>query len=285
MKVRCGPDLDQGGPSEDSFLLSATFGQRCPDCAVDTSAVQGTPRASRPLHCSALKSALCLALLPAAAAGPSREACWPRHLTAFLSRKFLNMSQASKPPVLDERPAADNHVLPPSPGKDRQAGVLSRRSLLKASAAVGGLGLGLLGVPATSAAQLSADSSAAVRPFRVAFAKEALDDLRRRIAATRWPSRETVADESQGVRLATMQQLARYWMTDYDWRKAEAKLNALPQFVTTIDGGGHPFDSRAFQACQRAAAHRHARLARLGHRAPRVRRAAYEPDSARRKRR
>src|ERR1700736_2740705 len=76
----------------------------------------------------------------------------------------------------------------------------------------------------------------AIRPFRIDVPEEALNDLRRRIAATRWPERETVADDSQGVRLATMQQLARFWMTDYDWRKCETKLNALPQFVTEIDG-------------------------------------------------
>jgi pimeloyl-ACP methyl ester carboxylesterase len=74
-----------------------------------------------------------------------------------------------------------------------------------------------------------------VRPFHVDFPDEALQDLRRRIAATRWPERETVADQSQGVPLATMQELARYWATDYDWRKCEAKLNTLPQFITEID--------------------------------------------------
>ena len=76
----------------------------------------------------------------------------------------------------------------------------------------------------------------AVRPFRVDVPEEDLDDLRRRIAATQWPEKETVADESQGVPLATIQELARYWATDYDWHKAEAKLNALPQFITEIDG-------------------------------------------------
>jgi pimeloyl-ACP methyl ester carboxylesterase len=76
----------------------------------------------------------------------------------------------------------------------------------------------------------------AVRPFRITIPDEALVDLRRRIAATRWPERETVTDASQGVQLATMQALARYWGTDYDWRKVEAKLNALPQFITEIDG-------------------------------------------------
>jgi len=75
-----------------------------------------------------------------------------------------------------------------------------------------------------------------IRPFHVDFPDEALEDLRRRIAATRWPERETVDDDSQGVPLATMQDLARYWATDYDWRGCEARLNALPQFVTEIDG-------------------------------------------------
>ena len=75
-----------------------------------------------------------------------------------------------------------------------------------------------------------------IRPFKVHVSDSALDDLRRRIRATRWPEKETVTDESQGVPLALMQELAHYWGTDYDWRKVEAKLNAWPQFVTTIDG-------------------------------------------------
>ncbi len=75
-----------------------------------------------------------------------------------------------------------------------------------------------------------------VRPFDLEIPDEALDDLRRRIAATRWPSKELVADRSQGVQLATLQELSRYWTSDYDWRKCEAKLNALPQFTTEIDG-------------------------------------------------
>jgi pimeloyl-ACP methyl ester carboxylesterase len=75
-----------------------------------------------------------------------------------------------------------------------------------------------------------------IRPFRVDIPDEALDDLRRRIAATQWPEKETVADQSQGVPLAMIQELARYWATDYDWRRCEAKLNALPQFMTEIDG-------------------------------------------------
>src|SRR5687768_13364524 len=79
-------------------------------------------------------------------------------------------------------------------------------------------------------------ASDAIRPFRFSASGEALVDLRRRIGATQWPEKETVSDETQGVQLATMQRLARYWANDYDWRKVEARLNALPQFVTTIDG-------------------------------------------------
>src|SRR5262245_30857008 len=76
----------------------------------------------------------------------------------------------------------------------------------------------------------------AIRPFRVAIPEAELADLRRRINTTAWPDKETVTDASQGVQLATMQKLAKYWATSYDWRKCEARLNALPQFITTIDG-------------------------------------------------
>jgi len=93
----------------------------------------------------------------------------------------------------------------------------------------------VVGVPSATAGG-AAENSTAIRPFHVHVADEKLTELRRRILATQWPEKETVNDQSQGVPLATMQELARYWATDYDWRKAEAKLNALPQFVTTIDG-------------------------------------------------
>src|SRR3954463_2583439 len=75
-----------------------------------------------------------------------------------------------------------------------------------------------------------------LRPFEVHIPQEALDDLRRRIADTRWPEDETVADQSQGVQSGTMRALASYWQTEYDWRKLESRLNALPQFITNIDG-------------------------------------------------
>jgi pimeloyl-ACP methyl ester carboxylesterase len=80
------------------------------------------------------------------------------------------------------------------------------------------------------------ETATEIRSFSVAVPDEALDDLRRRIEATQWPERETVADDSQGVPLATMQKLARYWATEYDWRKVESRLNGLPQFITEIDG-------------------------------------------------
>jgi pimeloyl-ACP methyl ester carboxylesterase len=95
-------------------------------------------------------------------------------------------------------------------------------------------------IPTPLAAQPALAGTAAedttIRPFRVDIPDEALADLRRRIAATKWPKRETVTDASQGVQFATMQKLAHYWQSDYDWRKVEARLNALPQFTTNIDG-------------------------------------------------
>ncbi|MBS3652373.1 alpha/beta fold hydrolase [Pseudaminobacter sp. 19-2017] len=105
----------------------------------------------------------------------------------------------------------------------------TRREVLAAAAGAGAASL-------MAGAGCSATAENSIQPFTVSFPEEALIDLRRRVAATRWPERETVKDTSQGVQLATMQQLARYWGTDYDWRKAEAKLNALPQFITEIDG-------------------------------------------------
>src|SRR5581483_7348704 len=87
-----------------------------------------------------------------------------------------------------------------------------------------------------SVAGARAAEDTAIRPFHVNVPQAALDDLRRRLAATKWPEQETVTDPSQGVQLATMKALVHYWQTDYDWRKVEARLNALPQFITNIDG-------------------------------------------------
>jgi pimeloyl-ACP methyl ester carboxylesterase len=120
------------------------------------------------------------------------------------------------------------------------------------SAAAGALSAALISVPSYSVvAQPSASASDpaivsrgkepassedAIRPFRINAPQAALDDLRRRLLATRWPTKELVADRSQGVQLATLQALARYWATEHDWRTAETKLNGLPQFTTEIDG-------------------------------------------------
>jgi pimeloyl-ACP methyl ester carboxylesterase len=123
-----------------------------------------------------------------------------------------------------------------------------RRNSLATSAAASAFGLVLVAASSVAqtipAAELLAPSNEeksvpdtrAIRPFHVDVPDAALVELRRRIAATRWPDRETVDDRSQGVQLAKLQELVRYWGTDYDWRKTEAKLNTLPQFTTNIDG-------------------------------------------------
>jgi pimeloyl-ACP methyl ester carboxylesterase len=119
----------------------------------------------------------------------------------------------------------------------------NRRTFI--AAAAGALGLFELGSLGDATASGTSERSTpppaltageAIRPFCVSFPDADLVDLRRRVVATRWPERETVADQSEGVQLATMQKLAHYWVNDYDWRKVAARLNALPQFVTTIDG-------------------------------------------------
>ncbi|WP_029908401.1 epoxide hydrolase family protein [Caulobacter sp. UNC358MFTsu5.1] len=107
-----------------------------------------------------------------------------------------------------------------------------RRALIATTLA--GAAIAMTNATTTLAAAPAAD--AAVRPFQFHAPDDALSDLRRRILATRWPERETVGDATQGVQLATMQKLARYWAADYDWRKVEARLNGLPMFVTQIDG-------------------------------------------------
>src|SRR5258707_3019671 len=105
----------------------------------------------------------------------------------------------------------------------------TRRDVLATSAAAAATGL----LPGQFAA--AADDNT-IRPFKVHVPEAALVELRKRIATTRWPDKETVADQSQGAQLAKLQELVRYWGSGYDWRKAEAKLNALPQFITMIDG-------------------------------------------------
>ncbi len=113
----------------------------------------------------------------------------------------------------------------------------------------------------------------AIRPFQVQIPAADLAELRGRIDATRWPDRETVADRSQGVQLATIAGLAHYWATNYDWREFEGTLNALPQFVTEIDG----LDIHFIHV-------RHAWLAGFDRRATEDHRSADQPDGTRRKR-
>src|SRR3954447_734969 len=119
---------------------------------------------------------------------------------------------------------------------------VSRRQGLRFSAA--SIMAALLPVPTLGATQTetpprkeeTVTDNSSLRPFHVNFPEAELTELRRRVSATRWPDRETVRDTSQGVQLATVQALASYWAKDHDWRKAEARLNALPQFITEIDG-------------------------------------------------
>ena len=105
----------------------------------------------------------------------------------------------------------------------------SRRTFLVSTAAAGAVGM-------LSSKARGATEDEAIRPFRVDFPYEQLVDLHRRVRATRWPDKETVSDASQGVQLATVKELARYWTTSYDWRRLQMRLNALPQFITEIDG-------------------------------------------------
>src|SRR5262245_63957582 len=121
--------------------------------------------------------------------------------------------------------------------KSATPSVLSRRTLLVNGAAMAAVAALPGQAGATQQSGTQADEDQSIRPFgKVQMPQAALDDLRRRIKATQWPEKETVSDQSQGVPLAMMQELARYWATDYDWRKVEAKLNAIPQFITRIDG-------------------------------------------------
>ncbi len=127
------------------------------------------------------------------------------------------------------------------------------------------LGLGV-GVGAAPAARTTTDDPS-IRPFRINVPDKALADLRRRILATQWPEKETVADQSQGVPLATTQELARYWATDYDWRKVRGETECPAPVHHDDRWAGHSFHSRSLETEERVAAHHHARLARLDHRA------------------
>src|ERR1700761_6773634 len=106
----------------------------------------------------------------------------------------------------------------------------SRREVLAAGGAVLAVSSGF------AETVLAGGAPSEIRPFNVQFPEDDLVDLRRRVKTTRWPEREKVNDATQGVRLGTMQELARYWVEAYDWRQREARLNSLPQFITEIDG-------------------------------------------------
>jgi pimeloyl-ACP methyl ester carboxylesterase len=120
---------------------------------------------------------------------------------------------------------------------EHSPGVAARRNItVRTAVAAFALATAMITVIAGNGSATPTEEGNAIRPFHVNVPEEKLVDLRRRLAATKWPERELVTDASQGVQLATMKELARYWATDYDWRKVEAKLNALPQFITEIDG-------------------------------------------------
>ena len=110
------------------------------------------------------------------------------------------------------------------------------KTILAGTLLMGALALPGTDSPAQNGPVAQTTAGETIRPFKVHFPDADLRKLRMRIQATQWPEKETVPDPSQGVQLATMQKLASYWATDYDWRKAEARLNAFPQFITTIDG-------------------------------------------------
>jgi hypothetical protein len=114
-----------------------------------------------------------------------------------------------------------------------QSSPLSRRHFLGTTASVLAAGPAVLAHPALAAGEPADDK---IRPFAFHAPDTALADLRRRLVATRWPTRELVDDASQGVQLATVRELASTWQTNYDWRRFERKLNAVPQFMTRIDG-------------------------------------------------
>src|SRR5262245_16867559 len=132
----------------------------------------------------------------------------------------------------DQKTNRPNRIMKTQNRTESAHGVGLRRNLT-ARTAVASLALASAALPGVAG---DTSTASAIRPFHIKVPEATLADLRRRINATQWPERELVADTSQGVQLATMQKLARYWATDYDWRKIEAKLNSLPQFITEIDG-------------------------------------------------
>ena len=148
----------------------------------------------------------------------------------------------------------------------------SAAAILATSVAAGALGLLSTQVAADPTQQRAATEDTAIRPFRINIPEEALVDLRRRIVATRWPDKETVPDQSQGIQLTKIKPLVEHWGSGYDWRKAEAKLNALPQFMTTIDGVDIHFIHVRSRASKRAASDHDPWLAGINVRAAQDRR-------------
>ena len=128
----------------------------------------------------------------------------------------------------------------------------------------------------------SAGAPTDIRPFHYKASDTDLADMKRRIKATRWPEKETVNDDTQGVQLATMQALAKYWAESYDWRKIEARLDCAAAIHHQHRRAGHPLHPRALQARECVADHHHARLAGLDHRANEDHRAVDRSDGARR---
>jgi len=141
---------------------------------------------------------------------------------------------------------ADNSLeTPRTPTNRREGFKLGAASLMTS----------LLPIPAVLAAQTESPpkekamaDNTTIRPFHFEASQADLVDLRRRVSATKWPEQEQVSDATQGVQLATIQKLAQYWATQHDWRKSEAKINAVPNFITEINGARHPFHSRSFEA-------------------------------------
>src|SRR6476469_7531356 len=118
-----------------------------------------------------------------------------------------------------------------------EGGRMKRFEQLISAIRIGVIAMATVTSPTLSSTPAAAEKDdTAIRPFRVTIPEKQLTELRRKITDTRWPTKELVGDRSQGVQLATLKALAHYWATDYDWRKAETKLNAYPQFVTKIDG-------------------------------------------------
>lgn len=115
-----------------------------------------------------------------------------------------------------------------------ETNIKNKKSLVNAIAAGAFMMISALGFSQKN--QIKDDADTSIRPYHISILEDAITELRNRVNATRWPEKETVTDQSQGVKLAQIQNLVKYWGTDYDWHKTEAKLNALPQFVTTIDG-------------------------------------------------